>query len=105
MNFRTMTEIWFYQLQRQPLEKVLPVLIEKSLEKGWRVAVQARSEERPDARDSWHWTYSDASFLAHGRAAAAITIPDLRETIRIATDAFTPTDCQNYFAAAGDNAI
>jgi DNA polymerase III subunit chi len=63
-----MTEVWFYHLQRQPLEKVLPMLIEKSLEKGWRVAVQARSEERLDALDSWLWTYSDESFLAHGRA-------------------------------------
>ena len=33
------------------------------LEKGWRVAVQARSEERLDALDSWLWTYSDESFL------------------------------------------
>ncbi len=63
-----MTEIWFYHLQRQPLERVLPNLIGKSLEKGWRVAVQARSEERLDALDSWLWTYSDESFLAHGRA-------------------------------------
>jgi DNA polymerase-3 subunit chi len=63
-----MTEIWFYHLQRQPLEKVLPSLIEKSLERGWRVAVQARSEERLDALDSWLWTFSDESFLAHGRA-------------------------------------
>ena len=62
-----MTDIWFYHLKRQPLERVLPNLIEKSLEKGWRVAVQARSEERLDALDSWLWTYSDESFLAHGR--------------------------------------
>ncbi|HUI19726.1 MAG TPA: DNA polymerase III subunit chi [Methylocella sp.] len=63
-----MTEIWFYHLQRQPLEKALPQLIEKSLEKGWRAVVQATSEERLEALDSWLWTYSDASFLAHGRA-------------------------------------
>lgn len=63
-----MTEIWFYHLQRQPLESVLPNFIEKSLAKGWRVAIQARSEERLDALDSWLWTYSDESFLAHGRA-------------------------------------
>src|ERR1700731_1799378 len=63
-----MTEIWFYCLQRQPLERVLSNLIEKSLEKGWRIAVQARSEERLDALDSWLWTYSDESFVAHGRA-------------------------------------
>ena len=63
-----MTEIWFYHLQRQPLEKALPRLLEKSLEKGWRAVVQAKSEERLDALDAWLWTYSDASFLAHGRA-------------------------------------
>lgn len=63
-----MTEIWFYHLQRQSLENVLPNLIEKSLEKGWRVVVQATSEERLDALDLWLWTYADASFLAHGRA-------------------------------------
>ncbi len=39
------------------------------------------------------------------RAAAARTIPDLWEAIGIAADAFAPTDCQNYFAAAGYNAI
>ncbi len=63
-----MTEVWFYHLQRQPLENVLPHLIEKSLEKGWRVVVQANSDERLDALDQSLWTYSDASFLAHGRA-------------------------------------
>ena len=63
-----MTEIWFYHLQSQPLERVLPTLIEKSLEKGWRVTLQARSEERLAALDSWLWTFSDESFLAHGRA-------------------------------------
>jgi DNA polymerase III subunit chi len=63
-----MTEIWFYHLQSQPLERVLPGLIEKSLEKGWRVALQARSEERLEALDSWLWTFADESFLAHGRS-------------------------------------
>jgi transposase len=46
-----------------------------------------------------------SKFKALLRAAAARTIPDLWEAIHIATDAFTPTDCQNYFAAAGYNAI
>jgi DNA polymerase III subunit chi len=63
-----MTEIWFYHLQRQTLDQALPSLIEKSLERGWRVAVQAMSEERLEALDQQLWTYSDASFLAHGRA-------------------------------------
>jgi DNA polymerase III subunit chi len=61
-----MTEILFYQLQRQPLEKVLPTLLEKSLERGWRVVVQASSEERVEALDGHLWTYRDESFLPHG---------------------------------------
>lgn len=63
-----MTDIWFYHLRSQPLEKVLPNLIEKSLEKGWRVALQARSAERLDALDAWLWSFSDESFVPHGRA-------------------------------------
>ncbi len=63
-----MPEIWFYHLQHQPLEKALPSLVEKALERGWRVVVQASAEERLDALDDILWSYSDASFLAHGRA-------------------------------------
>lgn len=61
-----MTEILFYHLQRQPLEKVLPSLVEKSLERGWQTAIQAVSEERLSALDDGLWTYSDDSFLPHG---------------------------------------
>jgi DNA polymerase-3 subunit chi len=63
-----MTEVWFYHLQRQRLESALPELLQKSLDRGWRAVVQAVSEERLDELDSVLWTFSDASFLAHGRA-------------------------------------
>ena len=61
-----MTEIFFYHLQRQTLERVLPTLIEKSLERGWRVVVQAASDERVEALDAHLWTFRDDSFLPHG---------------------------------------
>jgi len=61
-----MTEILFYHLQGQPLERVLPTLLEKSLERGWRVVVQAASEERVEAIDAHLWTFRDDSFLPHG---------------------------------------
>jgi DNA polymerase III subunit chi len=61
-----MTEILFYHLQRQPIERVLPAMLEKSLERGWRVIVQASSDERVDALDAHLWTYRDDGFLAHG---------------------------------------
>jgi len=63
-----MPEIWFYHLQHQPLERALPSLLEKALERGWRVVVQAAADERLDALDDMLWTYAEASFLAHGRA-------------------------------------
>src|SRR5829696_3762235 len=59
------TEILFYHLQNQPLERVLPTLLEKSLERGWRVVVQAASEERVEALDAHLWTFRDDSFLPH----------------------------------------
>ena len=61
-----MAEIWFYHLMRQPLERVLPSLLEKSIERGWRAVVQTGSEERMRALDDFLWTYSEESFLAHG---------------------------------------
>jgi len=61
-----MTEMLFYHLQRQPLERVLPTLLEKSVERGWRVIVQAASEERIEALDAHLWTFRDDSFLPHG---------------------------------------
>lgn len=60
------TEVLFYHLERQPLERVLPNLIEKTLQRGWRAVVQSGSQERLDALDVSLWTYSEDSFLPHG---------------------------------------
>ena len=62
------TEIWFYHLEHRSLEEVLPNLLERSLERGWRAAVQATSGERVEALDTLLWTFSEESFLAHGTA-------------------------------------
>ena len=66
-----MTEVLFYHLHRQPIERVLPSLLEKSLERGWRVVVQAASEERIEALDAHLWTYRDDTFLPHGTSKEA----------------------------------
>ena len=74
-----MTEILFYHLQGQKLEGVLPPLLEKSLERGWKVIVQGASEERIEALDAHLWTYRDDGFLPHGtwREADAAAQPVL----------------------------
>lgn len=61
-----MTDVYFYHLQNQPLEKVLPQLLEKCLERGWRCVVQTQSDERVQALDQHLWTWRDDAFLPHG---------------------------------------
>jgi DNA polymerase-3 subunit chi len=63
-----MTEVLFYQLDHQPLDRVLPGLLEKTLERGWRAVVQTSSQERAEALDALLWTYTEESFLPHGMA-------------------------------------
>ncbi|PTM98810.1 DNA polymerase III subunit chi [Mycoplana dimorpha] len=61
-----MSEILFYHLTESKLEDALPPLLDKSLERGWRVIVQTGTAERRDALDTHLWTYRDESFLPHG---------------------------------------
>ncbi|HTJ57801.1 MAG TPA: DNA polymerase III subunit chi [Devosiaceae bacterium] len=58
----------FYHLENQPLERVIPILLEKTLERGWRAVVEVGSSERATALDGMLWTYRDESFLPHGVA-------------------------------------
>jgi DNA polymerase III subunit chi len=62
-------EVLFYHLERSPLEHVLPGLLARSLERGWRVVLQVGSQERLEALNAHLWTYDEASFLPHGSAA------------------------------------
>ena len=60
-----MSETLFYHLERRRLEDVLPGLIERTLERGWRAIIRTESAERASAIDALLWTYNDASFLPH----------------------------------------
>lgn len=60
-----MTEVLFYHLTESTLEDSLPGLLERSVGRGWRVVVQAGSEDRRDALDAHLWTFRDDAFLAH----------------------------------------
>ena len=64
----TATEALFYHLEQKPLDEVLPALVEKTLERGWRAVIQAGSRERVEALDTLLWTFRDDSFLPHGVA-------------------------------------
>ena len=97
-----MTEILFYQLKGQTLEQVLPPLLQKSLERGWRVVVQASSEERVEALDAHLWTWRDDAFLPHGtdRDSEAAEQP-----IVLTASAENPNDAAVRFLVDGANLI
>jgi len=61
-----MTEIRFYHLERSPLERVLPKMLETALQRNWRAVVLARSDERVEALNTLLWVYDKDGFLPHG---------------------------------------
>lgn len=64
-----MTQIAFYHLENWPLERALPMLLEKTLASGKRALVLAGSEERVEALTNLLWTYHQDAWLPHGSAA------------------------------------
>jgi DNA polymerase-3 subunit chi len=60
------TDIGFYHLRALPLERALPRLLEKAIERGHRALVLAESTERVAMLDALLWTFDPASFLPHG---------------------------------------
>jgi len=63
-----MTDVGFYHLLHWPLERALPKLLEKALERGHRAIVLAGSKQRVEDLNSVLWTYEERSWLPHGGA-------------------------------------
>ncbi|MDU8910507.1 DNA polymerase III subunit chi [Aestuariicoccus sp. MJ-SS9] len=59
---------YFYHLTRRPLEDTLPVLLEKALAAGWRVAVRGTDGARMAWLDERLWLGAEDGFLPHGLA-------------------------------------
>ena len=59
---------YFYHLTQRPLEATLPLLLEKSLAAGWRVAVRGTDPGRLDWLDQRLWMGPEDGFLPHGQA-------------------------------------
>lgn len=60
-----MTDVLFYHLERASLESVLPNLLERTLERGWKAVVRCGARESVARLDEILWTYDDGSFLPH----------------------------------------
>lgn len=92
------TEVLFYHLQRHPLERVLPGLLERTLERGWRATVQVGSVERLEALDTHLWTFRDDSFLPHGTSRDG---PPSLQPVLLTTDEDNPNDSAVRFLVDG----
>ena len=66
-----MGAVWFYHLTRGPLEATLPMLLQKALASGWRVAVRGTDPDRIAWLDEKLWLEGDGTFLPHGIAGGA----------------------------------
>jgi DNA polymerase III subunit chi len=93
-----MTETLFYHLERRGLEDVLPGLIEKTLERGWRALIRAESAERAEAVDTLLWTYDEASFLPHAQQGDG---DSARQTVLIAVEETNANAANVLFLVGG----
>jgi DNA polymerase-3 subunit chi len=92
------TETLFYHLERRSLEEILPGLVEKSLQRGWRAAIKTDSSERSDALDSLLWTYDDQSFLAHAQLGDG---EPAGQPVLISVEEGNPNAAQIFFYVGG----
>jgi DNA polymerase III subunit chi len=61
-------QVDFYQLTRDPAEKVLPPIAQKILNDGGRLLVVSGDNAQLDSLSQALWNWKPESFLAHGRA-------------------------------------
>ena len=96
-----MGEVLFYHLTRTPLEAAAPPILEKCLERGWKVALRAGSPERVEALNRYFWTYREDGFLPHGSAADGEAA---RQPIYLTAGDETPNDPDILFLCDGAEA-
>jgi DNA polymerase-3 subunit chi len=92
------TETLFYHLERRSLEEILPGLVEKSLQRGWRAVIKTDSSERSDALDSLLWTYDDQSFLPHAQLGDGDAAG---QPVLITVEEGNPNSAQIFFYVGG----
>ena len=93
-----MSEVLFYHLTESKLEDALPPLLDKSLERGWRVVVQTGDAERRDALDTHLWTFREDSFLPHGTDEQAFAAD---QPVLLTTAPDNPNSATVRFLVAG----
>jgi DNA polymerase-3 subunit chi len=96
-----MAELLFYHLTRRRLEQVLPELLEKTLQRGWKAVVKGGSEERIQQLNGDLWTYGRASFLPHGVKADGFAD---KQPVYLTTEDERPNNADVLFLVDGADA-
>ena len=96
-----MSEVLFYHLERRTLDDVLPGLVEKTRERGWRAVIRAESADRAGAIDALLWTYDDQSFLPHAQLGDGEAMD---QPVLITVEEGNPNAAQLLFLVGGARA-
>ncbi|MBV6658868.1 MAG: DNA polymerase III subunit chi [Devosiaceae bacterium] len=99
-----MADIGFYHLTKTPLIGALAQLLEKTMQRGWNAVVELAEPEGINQLDEQLWTFSDASFLPHGRDGGPDRPADLhpeRQPIWLTASAEAPNAARARFFVSG----
>ena len=88
-------QVDFYQLTRDPGEKVLPPIAQRVLDGGGRLLVVGDAEQL-EAVSAALWAFKPDSFLAHSKAREG---DDLLQPILLSTEPFA-ANCAKFIALA-----
>ncbi len=96
-----MAEVLFYHLTESKLEDALPSLVEKSLARGWKTAIQCAGEAALQRLDECLWTWREDSFLPH--AAQGASEDDSRQPVLLTCSQDNPNAAAIRFVTGGAN--
>lgn len=91
-------QVDFYQLSRDPVEKVLPAIATRLLGAGQRLLVVSQDSEQLDRISAGLWGGPPESFLAHGRAGEG---NDSLQPVLLAHDCLPANGARNVALADG----
>ncbi len=91
-------QVDFFHLTQMPLERALPQVAERVVERGGRLLIVAEGEALRAKLDALLWSYAPESFLPH---AAAGTGEDAAQPILIADSTQAANGARNIVLADG----
>lgn len=92
-------QVDFYQLTRDPAEKVVPAIAQRALEDGGRLLVVSGDDAQLGSISSALWNAKPDSFLAHGKAGAD---DDSIQPILLSADAMPANSARLIALADGE---